>query len=209
MKLALTILLLICVSKASYNAAAIDNPRDNYTGAASVPESFHGGMSFMWFPPTEHGRMSVMPSPTTAPQPPTGTPTQPQPPARIYPEPTGDSGVSRPSGYPEGIETWRGYGNVGEQIAAIVCQLEFTWPCNEAVAVAYCEMGGIWQPWAVNPIPIYNAGVENHASGLFQLALPLHQGLLDGAFDDPTINARAAHKLYSKSGWSAWACRPY
>jgi len=74
--------------------------------------------------------------------------------------------------------------------------------------VAYCEGN---DPTAWNPTPVYINGVENHATGLFQLLLPLHTWRLSGDPFDPYVNVQAAHSLWLERGWWAWAwqCRPY
>lgn len=98
--------------------------------------------------------------------------------------------------------------NAPESIRAIVCSPQFSWGCNAALYVVRCESN--FHPDSYNYTPIYNNGVENHATGLFQLALPLHSGLLQGGDPyDPYVNTRAAYQLWLGSGWAHWACRPY
>lgn len=73
------------------------------------------------------------------------------------------------------------------------------WPCEQAIAVAYCESN---DPGAYNP---------SGATGLFQIVLPLHAGLFPLGADpfDPYINAQAAYNLWAVTGtWKHWSCKP-
>lgn len=70
--------------------------------------------------------------------------------------------------------------------------------------------GGADAEWALS-----TAGAESSwdptqrndigASGLFQMRLPMHQELFDGAWDDPYANARAAYRLWERDGIGPWS----
>lgn len=90
-------------------------------------------------------------------------------------------------------------------IERMVCS--FSWPCIEALNVMWCESGGrpdAWNDWENTADPY------DGVAGLFQMAVPLHSALIGGDPFDPYLNARAAHELWTQSGWRhwAWVCRP-
>lgn len=96
-------------------------------------------------------------------------------------------------------------------IVSLVCS--YPWPCLEALSVMACESGGnpdAWNSWTSTVDP------SDGVAGLYQEAIPLHQGLLDvygGDPFNPETNVAVAYDLWSGSGgswyphWAA-ACRP-
>ena len=125
----------------------------------------------------------------------------------VEPEPVGDSGG------PDVVK-------IGE-VEAIICQLP--WPCAEAIAVAACESGRSLEGFLDGTLAfnMWTATADpfDGVFGLFELALPLHQGVLDlygGDWRDPWQNAQAAYFLYADDlrehgyGWRQWAwqCQP-
>lgn len=91
-----------------------------------------------------------------------------------------------------------------------LCRPEYTWDCSVALAICWAEMGRWYQPWAVNPVPIWLNG-ENHATGMCQLLMPLHAGYFNpGDPLNPYDNARAAFGLWLDDGgtfcghWFYW-----
>ena len=83
------------------------------------------------------------------------------------------------------------------QMADWICWLP--WDCGTAISVAYCESGG-------DPNKDNYAG--SGATGLFQIMLPLHQGMFDaigGNPYNPYDNAQVGYALYTGGGWSPWA----
>lgn len=98
-------------------------------------------------------------------------------------------------------------------IEAMICS--FDWPCSEAVHVAGCESGrdlnGNLDGYAAYNLWTATADPNDGVFGLFELALPLHQGLLDGPWSDAYANSEAAHQLWADTrDWRHWAavCRP-
>lgn len=105
-----------------------------------------------------------------------------------------------------------GQGYPDEMVAAL-CGQGFEWDCGTALRICWLEMGQKYQPWAVNQTPIYHNGVENHATGLCQLLMPLHAGWFNyegGNPLDPYQNAAATYGLWKTSGgtfcyhWFYW-----
>jgi len=91
-----------------------------------------------------------------------------------------------------------------------LCNQGFEWDCSTALAICWAEMGRWYQPWAINPVPIWLNG-ENHATGMCQLLIPLHSGYFNpGDPLNPYDNARAAYGLWRDSGgtfckhWFYW-----
>ena len=83
---------------------------------------------------------------------------------------------------PADVEQWRG----------LVCA--YGWPCDEALAVLWCESRG--DPSAVSP--------DGQNIGLFQL------NLIHGYYPGPEENVAKAYAIWLDYGghWTAWACRP-
>ena len=81
------------------------------------------------------------------------------------------------------------------EMVQAICGQELPWPCETALWFSWEEMGEKYQPQAVNPVAIDG----NHATGLFQIMLPLHIGYFDGDPLDPMVNARAAYGLWRDS----------
>lgn len=91
-------------------------------------------------------------------------------------------------------------------VTDIICS--YSWPCDQALAVARCESNlnpNAWnriQVWMT--VPGYGY-VANHATGLFQMLIPLHSWRFAGADPyDAEANARAAHSLWLERGWQPW-----
>jgi len=109
-------------------------------------------------------------------------------------EPTRDIGEPTP--------TRKDYLPVGPaDIIALIVQ--YDWPDDTAIAIADCESD--FNPNAVNPQPVVLNNGVNHASGVFQMLMPLHQSRLDGASPfDAEANIRAAYGLWLEQGWNPW-----
>lgn len=87
-------------------------------------------------------------------------------------------------------------GDCAPDIPALICAAEYDWPCDQALAVAWCESR--LEPWA------YNAG--NY--GVFQVNA-VHAWRVGGdlaSLFDAATNVRVAYEIWSEVGWSAWAC---
>ena len=106
---------------------------------------------------------------------------------------------------------------VSGSLEAMLCQLP--WPCWEAVSVAACESGRNLDGFLDGALATnYWTGTPQEGDGVFglmQIALPLHQGILDvygGDWRDPWANAQTAYQLWLGKGgtWThwAWQCRP-
>jgi len=96
-------------------------------------------------------------------------------------QPSGNPGVFAPS-----------------DIIALIVQ--YDWPDDTAIAIADCESD--FNPFAVNPQPVVLNNGVNHASGVFQLLMPLHTWRLEGASPfDAEANIRAAYGMWLTDGW--------
>ncbi len=86
-----------------------------------------------------------------------------------------------------------------ELVAAVCAQ---PWPCEQALAVAWCEMGQKYAPAVVSRTGDY---------GIFQLHAATHAlGIADfwQRWMDPAANAAWAYQIYSDGGWRQWSCKP-
>jgi len=75
----------------------------------------------------------------------------------------------------------------------------YSWRVEDALAVAWCEMGGHWNPTAIGA-----AGER----GPFQLH-PIHAGRWPDYWEGsmiPSRNAEMAFDIWSESGWGPWTC---
>ena len=85
-------------------------------------------------------------------------------------------------------------------IPEIICSPEFTWPCDEALSVAWCESR--YRPWEVNDV--------SGTLGLFQMNPSYHTWrFFGGDWADPWVNTRAAYSLWLEDWWNQWTCSPY
>jgi hypothetical protein len=82
----------------------------------------------------------------------------------------------------------------------------YPWPAETALAIAWCESR--YRADAVNPQAVWIGGRAHHASGVFQLLMPLHAWRLAGGDPfDAEANIRAAYGLWREQGWGPWrAC---
>jgi hypothetical protein len=73
----------------------------------------------------------------------------------------------------------------------------YSWPCEQAVSVAWCESR--LEPWVI--------GGDNY--GLFQINA-VHAYRVGGvdALLDPEVNTRLAYDIWLAQGWAPWGCRP-
>ena len=108
----------------------------------------------------------------------------------------GPTVVATPTGVPYVFVVPEGRAAVVDVICA------YSWNCETALRVAWCESS--WGRALYNSVPIYNAGVENHAVGWFGLALPLHQRHYDGPSGSIGADTAAAFSLYAEQGWNPW-----
>lgn len=84
------------------------------------------------------------------------------------------------------------YALSGDEAVSIICAPQYSWSCEQALAVAWRESN--WQPHA------YNAGCG--CAGLFQIA-SVHGHPLSTLFD-PEMNVAIAYELYLQRGWQPW-----
>ena len=83
-------------------------------------------------------------------------------------------------------------------IEEIVCQ--FDWPCEEALAVAWCESR--FDPSAVGAYGVL--GLFQLWPGWFQWA-----GTDISMWDDPLVNSYTAYRVWASGrGWAPWTCKP-
>lgn len=82
--------------------------------------------------------------------------------------------------------------------AELICQEAYTWPCDEAMRVMWCESSS-------NP-RAYSTGNR----GLFQIN-EIHSRRVGGNLEllwDPEVNVRVAHDIWVDQGWRPWGCKP-
>ena len=85
-------------------------------------------------------------------------------------------------------------------IPEIICSPEFSWPCDEALSIAWCESR--YRPWEVNDV--------SGTLGLFQMNPKYHAWrFFGGDWADPWVNTRAAYSLWLEDWWNQWTCSPY
>ncbi len=81
--------------------------------------------------------------------------------------------------------------------------VSYDWEDDIALAIARCESG--YNPFAVNSQAVILSNGVNHATGVFQLLMPLHQWRLNGGSPfDAEANIRAAYGLWLDQGWAPW-----
>lgn len=75
-------------------------------------------------------------------------------------------------------------------------------PTSELWAVARCETGGTFNPYARNS--------SSSASGLFQFldSTWANQGISGFSVYDPVANALGAARIVARQGWRQWVCKP-
>lgn len=75
-------------------------------------------------------------------------------------------------------------------------------PASEMWAVARCETGGTFNPYAKNS--------SSSASGLFQFLTSTwaSQGIRGHSVWDPVANALGAARIVARQGWRQWVCKP-
>ncbi len=85
-------------------------------------------------------------------------------------------------------------------IPEIICSPEFSWPCDEALSIAWCESR--YRSWEVNDV--------SGTLGLFQMNPKYHAWrFFGGDWSDPWVNTRAAYSLWLEDWWNQWSCSPY
>ena len=87
-------------------------------------------------------------------------------------------------------------------MVSIICAEGYAWGCEKALSVAWCEMGGYWNPAAINPL--------SGTRGVFQIHPTYHaHKWLDfwDAWSDPVRNTQMAYEIWSVQGWQPWACQ--
>lgn len=95
------------------------------------------------------------------------------------------------------------------EIEHLVCS--YDWPCLQALNIMWCESGG--RPGAIN-MWTGTADPYDGVFGLYQIALPLHSGLVaqyGGDVFNPATNIAVAYHLWlgnGRSWYPDWACTP-
>ena len=81
----------------------------------------------------------------------------------------------------------------------LVCNQGYEWPCDEAMAVLWCESRGAPGAYA------------DGNYGLMQINA-IHRRRVGGDLSQlyvPEVNVRVAHELWREQGWNPWrACGP-
>lgn len=129
---------------------------------------------------------AVKPAPAPVPASPTPTPPTPAPPT---PAPKPAPAVQVPT---DGLE-------------ALVCS--YSWPCQEALAVARCE-SGVDSAGRLDGI---FAASSRSSYGLFQIN-SVHARRFPEFWEswmDPAKNTAWAFQIWSEQGWRPWSCRPH
>ena len=83
-----------------------------------------------------------------------------------------------------------------DAIQAIVCQLQYAWPCAEAVSVVMCESGGNW------------GAISADGQNIGGLQINLVHGYSVAYLLVREHNIAVGYALWLDQGWSPWACAP-
>lgn len=84
-----------------------------------------------------------------------------------------------------------------EDARELICA--YPWPCEEALAVKFCESGDRWDE------------VSKGNYGGFQINA-VHEARFPDFWEswmDPVKNTSWAYEIWSEQGWKPWGCRPY
>jgi hypothetical protein len=90
-------------------------------------------------------------------------------------------------------------------LEALVCS--YSWPCQEALAVARCE-SGVDSAGRLDGI---FAASSRSSYGLFQIN-SVHARRFPEFWEswmDPAKNTAWAFQIWSEQGWRPWSCRPH
>lgn len=117
--------------------------------------------------------------------------------AEVY---ASDGAVVREAAPPSEVPAIRGAGSpVDGWIEALICSA--SWPCAEALAVAWCES-------RLDPRAVSGDGAN---IGLFQINI-VHRARVDGDVSrllDAATNVRVAYDIWiDNGGWGPWSCKP-